>query len=84
MNDGQEEKPAKPRRALSLADQAWSLHRIIQQWTPPAPGCAGTPVWMDEDMIEDMRLVKKTLDVMAFYGADQFVRREAEKKRKAR
>ena len=35
-------------------------------------------------MLEDLKQIMKTLNVMAFYGADDFVRREAEKKRKGK
>lgn len=70
------------KRTLTLSDQAWGLRRVIDQWRPPAARCKGAPVWLDEGMIEDMRIAAKTLDVMAFYGADRFVRREAERRKK--
>ena len=79
MADGDRAK----RQALSLPDQAWRLWYIIQQWQPPTDGATGSPVWMDHQMIDELQQIKKTLDVMAFYGADDFVRREAKKKKKA-
>ncbi len=41
-------------------------------------------MWISEDEIEFLKDTVKVLDAFAFYGADDFVRREAEKRRKGK
>lgn len=75
---------APKRKPLSLPDRAWGLRHIIERWNQPIQGCGAAAVWMTEDEIEFLKDTVKVLDAFAFYGADDFVRREAEKKRKGR
>ncbi|MGN7869366.1 hypothetical protein [Paracoccus sp. 22332] len=75
--------PSK-RKPLSLPDRASVLRYIIRKWNPPIPGCAASSMWISEDEIEFLKDTVKVLDAFAFYGADDFVRREAEKRRKGK
>ena len=72
------------KKAMSLPDRAWGLRHIIQKWSPPGHDCGAAPVWITEDEIEFLKDTVKVLDAFAFYAADDFVRREAEKKRKGK
>ncbi|GHG24409.1 hypothetical protein ACFSYD_13585 [Paracoccus aerius] len=78
MND------APKKKAMSLPDRAWGLRHIIQKWNQPIQGCGAAAVWITEEEIEFLKDTVKVLDAFAFYAADDFVRREAEKKRKGK
>lgn len=76
------ETPKK--KAMSLPDRAWGLRYIIHKWSPPGQSFGAVPVWITEEEIEFLKDTVKVLDAFAFYAADEFVRREAEKKRKGK
>lgn len=73
-------------RPMSLGTQAAVLRHVADQWVKPAEGSRmiGSPVYLRQEDVDDLRTIAKTLDLMAHYGADGYVRAQADKAKKAR